>query len=82
MSYDDFIFGDRLMEQRVKEEHRQAEVRRLQREAMAGRQGWLSQQRGWVLCQVGRWLESLGQRLQQYGLPQTSSLEGQIDAGM
>ena len=70
MSYLDCYSAERLMDLRVREERRQAELRRLQREAQQAHEGWLSRQRCWVLCQVGRFLVSLGVRLLQAGLAQ------------
>lgn len=66
------------MAQRVAEEHRQAEVRRLVSEAQAGRVGWLSQQRGRALCQLGRFFVSLGQRLLQDVSPPALPAEGPV----
>ena len=65
MSGTDFYSNERMMAQRVEEEHRQAEARRLVSEAQAGRAGWLKRQRCRALCQLGRFFVSLGQRLLQ-----------------
>ena len=70
MSGTDFYLEERLMELRVQEEQRQAELRRLQREARGARPGWLSRPRCWLLCQVGSLFVSLGMRLLQAGLPE------------
>jgi hypothetical protein len=69
MSYTDYQFGERLMDLRVQEEQRQAEVRRLQRGARKAHQGWLYRQWCWLLCQLGSLLVSLGVRLLHAGLP-------------
>ena len=68
MSGTDFHLEERLMELRVQEEQRLAELRRLQREARQAHPGWLSRQRCWLLCQLGRFFVSLGTRLLQAGL--------------
>jgi hypothetical protein len=70
MSYMDCYSAERLMDLRVQEERRQAELRRLQGEAQQAHQGWLSRQRCWLLCQVGGFFVSLGVRLLQAGLVQ------------
>jgi hypothetical protein len=71
MSYTDYNFGERLMELRVHEEARQAELRRLQRKAQRVHQGWLSRQSCWLLCQFGSLFVAFGARLWQAGLPQS-----------
>ena len=65
MSDTDFDFSERLMYQRVEEELRQAERRRLAREAGATGQGWLQERRSMVLDRLGSLLVSMGQRLKQ-----------------
>ena len=61
MTYDDFVFGDRLMEMRVQEEHRQAGIRRMaraaQRDGPAGRRTLGLNQLGNVLERLGLWLQ-------------------------
>jgi hypothetical protein len=69
---------ERMMAQRVKDEHRQAEVRRLVSEAQAGRASWLSQQRCRAVCQLGQFFVSLGQRLLQDASPQPFPLEDKV----
>lgn len=59
------FFAQRLIELRVEEALRAAERNRLLREAGIQRQGWLSRQGCWLLCQLGRLLVALGQRLQK-----------------
>lgn len=78
MSGTDFYLNERMMAQRVEEEHRQAEARRLAREAQAGRAGWLSQQRCRALCQLGQFFVSLGQRLLQDASLPVLPPEGQV----
>ena len=65
----DFPFGERLMDMRVREELQQAKKRRLQREAREARQGWLSRQRCWILRQLGSVFVLLGMRPLQSRLP-------------
>jgi hypothetical protein len=62
--------AERLMDLRVHEEQRQAELRRLQRELQRAHQGQQFHQRCWLLCQLGRLSASLGVRFRHTGLPQ------------
>jgi len=78
MSYTDYHFGERLMDLRVQEERRQAELGALQREARKAQPGWLSRQRCRFLCQVGNLFVSLGVRLLRAGLPQPLPLGEQM----
>lgn len=71
----DFYTNERLMVQRVEEERRQAEVRRLQREAGNGALGRLFQQRWKVLAQLGHLFVSVGRRLEQAGQVQARSAQ-------
>ena len=71
MSYTDFNFGERLMDLRVQDEHRQAAVRRIQSEARKGQRGWVYEKRCWILCRVGSLFVSVGLRLLNAGLPPT-----------
>ncbi|NIV32316.1 MAG: hypothetical protein GWN58_23595 [Anaerolineae bacterium] len=61
MTYDDFVFGDRLMDMRVQEEHRRAGVRRMAREARrdgpAGRWTLGLNRLGNVLERLAVWLQ-------------------------
>ena len=61
MTYDDFVFGDRLMDMRVQEEHRRAGIRRMAREARrdgrAGRWALGLNRLGNVLERLGSWLQ-------------------------
>jgi len=70
MSFSDYHLAERLMDLRVHEEWRQAERRRLQREARRADQGQLSRQTCWPLCQLGSLIVSLWVRLRHAGLPQ------------
>ena len=74
----DFYLIERMMAQRVTEEHRQARARRLVSEARAGRAGWVSQQRRRALCRLGRFLVSRGQRLLQDASPPALPAEGHV----
>jgi hypothetical protein len=78
MSHIDSYSAERLMDLRVQEERRQAELRRLLSEAQAGRAGWLSQQRCRALCQLGRVFVSVGQRLLQAASPPALPAAGQV----
>jgi hypothetical protein len=57
-----FLFGERLMDMRVREELEQAEKRRLQHEARKARPGQPSRQRYWILRQLGSLFVLLGMR--------------------
>jgi len=61
----DFYLNERMMQQSVAEEHRQAELRRLQKETGAGRTNWLARQRYRIVNWLGCCLVSSGQRLLQ-----------------
>lgn len=71
--YNDFPFGERLMDMRVREELQQAKKRRLQREAREARQGRLSQQRYRRFRQLGNVFVLLGIRSLQPRLPRPFS---------
>lgn len=73
MSYTDYHFAERLVDLRVQEEQLQTARRRLQREARAAHQGWLSRQGCWLVCRAGSLFVSLGVRLLHAGLPQPRS---------
>ena len=76
MSYPDPFIAQMLMEMRVEERLRRAEIRRQLREAGVRRQRWLSRQACWLLCQVGRLLVVVGARLQRrYQVPSLSLKE-------
>ena len=77
MSQHDFPFGERLMQLRVEEERRQAEMSRLGREMGDVSQGWVSRQRCLLLRRLGRLFGSFGVWLWEHGqwppLPQEMS---------
>jgi hypothetical protein len=70
MSFSDYHLAERLMDLRVHEEWRQAELRRLQREVRRAHQGQLAHQSCWPLCQLGSLIVSLWVRLLHASLPQ------------
>ena len=61
----DFYLNERMMQQSVAEEHRQAELRRLRKETGVGSTNWLAQQRYRMVNWLGCCLVSSGQRLLQ-----------------
>jgi hypothetical protein len=71
----DVYTHERLMVQRVEEERRQAELRRLEREARKSHQDRLFQQRSKVLAWLGSLFVSVGQRLEQAGQIQAPCAE-------
>jgi hypothetical protein len=76
MRYPDPFTAQLLMEMRVEERLRRAEIDRQVREAGVRRRGWLSRQGCWLLCQVGRLLVAVGARLQErYQVPSLSLKE-------
>jgi len=60
---------------------REAENQRLLRVAGNYRRGWWSRQVCFLLCRLGRRLETLGQQLQRVGQPGTVVLDMQINGG-
>jgi hypothetical protein len=62
-----YSLTEKLVNQRVLEEQRLAELRRLAREARSAPTSWLVRPRCWPLCQLGRFLMSLGRRLLEAG---------------
>ncbi len=68
-------------EMRLQEARLRAQQHRLLRQALKNRQRRLSRQRCWLLCQLGGFLVGLGQRLQQYGQPQTLRLKTHLNGG-
>jgi len=76
MTYDDFVFGDRMMERHVQEEHKQAGIRRMAREARPDRKDWLSGRWALVLYRLGNVLERFGLWLQQSAQPTDSLAAG------
>ena len=75
----EFYLNERLMQQRVAEEHRQAELRRLQEEVGTGRTSWLVRQRYRILCWLGRILVSSGRQLLQSTSQPPPAAEGPSD---
>ena len=75
----DFYLNERIMEHRVAEEHRQAELRRQKKEVTAGRTNWLSQQRYRLLNWLGCCLVSSGQKLLQAVSQSAPGAEGHAD---
>jgi hypothetical protein len=73
--------AESIMEIRVRETLRDAEERRLLRRARLVRRGWFYRQRCWLLCQLGRLLIALGQRVRDLGLPEPFSLEQELTIG-
>ena len=67
----DFYLNQRIMEHRVAEAHRQAELERLKKEFAAAHPNWLVQQRYRLLSWLGCSLVSSGQRLLQSTSQQT-----------
>lgn len=78
MSHFEFRQAEALNEMRIREAQRWAESCRLLRQADLAQTGWLTRQRCWLFCQLGRWLVALGRRLEQYGLPSSSPFEGEV----
>ena len=76
MTYDGFVFGDRMMERHVREEHRQAGIRRMAREARQSRKNRPSQRWTLALYRLGNVLERFGLWLQQSDQPTDSVVAG------
>jgi hypothetical protein len=72
----EFWLGERMMQLNVAEEHRQAELRRLQKETGAGRTSWLARQRYRTPSWLGCFLISSGLQLLQSISPLHPSAEG------
>jgi hypothetical protein len=70
---------EREMQSKHREALRQAEQRRLLRQARNAQRRWLPRPGCWLLRHLGRLLVSLGQQLQHYAQPGSASLEGQIN---
>lgn len=77
----EFYLNERIMGLNVEEGHRQAELRRLQKEVGAERMNWLARQRYRTLIWLGSSLVSLGQRLLQSILPVHPGAEGHASRG-
>jgi hypothetical protein len=78
MSYFEFQQAEALKEMRVIEAQRWAESCRLLRQADLVRPSRLTRLCCWLLSQLGRSLVAMGRRLEQYGLPPASALEGEV----
>jgi hypothetical protein len=70
---------EREIQMRHREALRQAEQRRLLRQARTAQRRWLPRLGHWLLRYLGRLLVSLGQQLQHYAQPQSISFEGRIN---
>ena len=57
----------RIEDQRRADERRDAEVWRLLQLGKCRPRPWLASKGCWLLCQVGRWMVRLGQRLERAG---------------
>jgi hypothetical protein len=55
------------------DERQRAELWRLSQPAWRDRPSWVAQQGCRLLCQLGRWMISLGRQLQQVGLSNATS---------
>jgi len=77
----DFYLNERMMEHRVAEEHRRAELRLLKKEARSGRMNWLAQQRYRIVNWLGCCLVSSGQRLLQFISYPSPGAEGRANHG-
>jgi hypothetical protein len=61
-----------MMKLRVEDTRRQAEMSRALRDAGVVRQPWLTRRSCRVLCQLGRKLVTVGERLKQFDVPPAS----------
>jgi len=77
---DDLYVAESMMFQRAEERVGEAESRALVRQLSAGQQGAMSRSGCRLLCQLGRLLEALGQRMQRYALRQFPALGGHAGA--
>jgi hypothetical protein len=68
MSNGEWLFGERVMDLRVEEEHSRARARRLARQVGTGRHRGLVWQGRWLLCSLGYRLVALGAWLEGYSL--------------
>lgn len=59
-----------MMKLRVDDTRRKAEVSHALRQAGVLGQGWLARRSCHALCQLGRWLVDVGERLKQLDVPQ------------
>jgi hypothetical protein len=77
----DFYLNERIMQQQVAEEHRQAALRRLGKETGAGRKSWLARQRYRIFSWLGCGLVSSGQKLLQSISQSPPGAEGHANRG-
>jgi len=77
----DFYLKERMMQLHVEEEHRQAALRRLRKEAGMGRTSWLARQRCRALSWLGCCLVSSGQQLLESVSQPPPSAQGPIGHG-
>ena len=77
----DFYLNERIMQQQVAEEHRQAALRRLGKETGAGHTSWLARQRYRVVNWLGCCLVSSGQKLLQSVSQLSTGTEGHASRG-
>jgi hypothetical protein len=75
----EFYLNERMMELKVAEEHRQAGLRRLQKEIGADRTSWLARQRYWILSWLGCFLVSSGLQMLQTISPQSLGADGRAE---
>ena len=75
----EFYLNERIMQHRVAEAQRQAELRRLQKETRKGRPNWLVRQRNRLFSWLGCSLVSSGQNLLQSVSQSARSTEGRAD---
>jgi hypothetical protein len=68
--------AESVMNTRVDRVLEKAESRKLLRQVGIEPQGWFSQQRCWLFCQIGHLLVAMGKQLQHYALPQPVQLDG------
>ena len=78
MSYMEFRLAVELMEMRKEGAQQWSGSRLLLRQANLVRPSWFSRQRCWLLCQLGRMLVALGERLERYALARSLSFGGEI----
>ena len=71
MLFGDCLWAETEMHRRVAEERSRADANRLARRLRSGRQGGLSWQYRWLLCELGYRLVGLGARLERYSQSKT-----------
>jgi hypothetical protein len=78
MSYMEFRLAEELMEMRKEGAQQWSRSCHLLRQAKLVRPSWVSQRRCWLLCQLGRMLVALGERLERYALARSLSFGGEM----